>query len=80
MENYWNWKLLDTVEAVTETAEGMRWKGQHPVVKLVSKTYETGIRLSRQAMQELETRLKRLPGLEKWFIDIPYAEIFAVDT
>ena len=32
MENDWNGTLLDSVEAVVRTAEGMRWKGKHPLV------------------------------------------------
>jgi hypothetical protein len=48
----------------------MTWKGAHPVVELVTTTYETGVKLTKAAMQAVEARLTRLPGLEKWFVDI----------
>jgi hypothetical protein len=72
LENYWRGSLLDSVHCVLEMAGAMRWQGKHPVVRLVSKVYETGVRLTKDAMKELELRLKRLPGLEKWFVDIPF--------
>ena len=34
-------------------------------------TYSTGVKLTAKAMAELETRIIRLPGLEKWFVKIP---------
>ena len=72
LENYWRGCLLDSVECVLEMAGAMRWKGMKPVVRLVQKVYETGVHLTKDAMKKLELRLKRLPGLEKWFVDIPF--------
>jgi hypothetical protein len=72
LENYWNGTLLDSVECVMEMAGAMRWKGKHPTVQLVTKVYQTGLRLTKVAMRSLEKRLLRLPGLEKWFVDIPF--------
>lgn len=70
LEQHWNGSLLDTVETVLAFAETMTWKRQHPVVTLVKKTYHTGVSLTKQAMDELEKRFERLPGLEKWFVRI----------
>jgi len=70
LENHWNGSLLDTVETVLNFAETMTWKGHHPVVQLVEKTYQTGAKLTEKAMAELEERLGRLPNLEKWFVCI----------
>ena len=70
LENHWNGSLLDTVETVLNFAETMTWNGRHPVVQLVEKTYQTGIKLTQKAMAELEKRLERLPNLEKWFVRI----------
>ncbi|PZV01323.1 MAG: ISAzo13 family transposase, partial [Leptolyngbya sp.] len=39
-------------------------------VNLVTQTYNTGIKLTQHAMAELEKSLHRLPGLEKWFVEI----------
>jgi hypothetical protein len=68
----WNGTLLDTVDAVVGYAQSMTWKQQHPVVRLVTQTYESGVHLSKKAMKtiERESRLSRLPYLSSWFIDI----------
>ena len=70
LERHWNGALLDTVDAVVGYAQSMTWKQQHPVVRLVTQTYESGVRLSNKAMKTVETRLSRLPNLSSWFIDI----------
>jgi hypothetical protein len=63
--------LLDTVEAAIGFATSMRWKGEHPtVVPWLHKTYDKGVKLTKHAMQAVEDRLERLPGLEKWFVRI----------
>ena len=48
----------------------MTWKGFHPTVKLVMTTYQKGVKLTKEAMKQVEKQLRRLPGLEKWFVDI----------
>jgi transposase len=70
LENHWNGSLLDTVDSVIEFARTMSWKGNHPLVSLVTTTYASGVRLTKDAMEALESQITRLPGLEKWFVDI----------
>jgi Rhodopirellula transposase DDE domain len=70
LENHWNGSLLDTVDAVLKFTASMTWRGVAPVVELVTTTYKTGVRLSQEAMDVIEAQIARLPGLEKWFIDI----------
>ncbi len=70
LEMHWNGALLERVETVIEFARTMRWKGVHPLVDLVTTTYETGVKLTKEAMAVLETQVERLPELEKWFVDI----------
>jgi transposase len=70
LENHWNGALLDTVDAVLQFAESMTWKGLHPMVDLVTTTYETGVKRTKEAMATLESQVARLPQLEKWFVDI----------
>jgi len=72
LEQHWNGALLDSVEAVIQYATSMTWKGKHPVVELITTTYQTGVKLTKQEMDALETQLQRLPSLEKWFVNIPY--------
>ena len=70
LENHWNGALLDTVEAVVGYARSMTWNQQHPAVRLVTQVYELGVKLSKKAMEAVESRLSRLPHLPSWFIDI----------
>jgi transposase len=70
LEQHWNGSLLDSVETVLKFAQSLEFKGKHPVVKLVKKTYQTGVKLSSKAMEEIEQRIKRLPHLPKWFVEI----------
>jgi transposase len=70
LENHWNGTLLDSIATVLEFARTMTWKGQHPIVDLVTTTYKTGVKLTKDAMQRIETQLQRLPDLGKWFVDI----------
>ena len=70
LENEWNGDLLDTIPAALGHAQSMTWNGNHPVVQFVDKLYESGKKLGAAAMRALEKRLQRLPGLEKWFVDV----------
>jgi transposase len=70
LENHWNGSLLDTLDTVIQFARTMTWKGNHPVVELVTTPYATGVRLTKDAMEALESQITRLPDLEKWFVDI----------
>lgn len=70
LEQHWNGSLLDSVETVLGFARTMKWKGMQAVVKLVERSYQTGVRLSTKAMARLEERLERLAGLERWFVRI----------
>lgn len=70
LETHWNGALLDSIEAVLQFARTMTWKGTHPVVELVTTTYQTGVKLTAEAMDLVEAQIKRLPLLGKWFVDI----------
>ena len=79
LENHWNGALLDSVEVVLDYARTMTWKGLNPTVELVTKTYQNGVKLTKDAMKKVERQLQRLPGLERWFVDI-YPSPNAWDT
>jgi Rhodopirellula transposase DDE domain len=70
LETHWNGALLDSIDAVIRFAATMTWNGKAPVVELVTTTYQTGVKLTKDAMQLVEMQIKRLPGLGKWFVDI----------
>jgi hypothetical protein len=70
LEKHWNGSLLDTINSVVEFAKTMTWKGVHPAVTVVTKTYAAGVKLSKTAMKAIEAQLHRREGLEPWFVDI----------
>lgn len=80
LEQHWNGDVLDTVETVVKFAQTMTWKGKHPVVSLMTNTYQTGVRLTKRAMVEVETHIQRLAGLERWFVNISCATPPSLDT
>jgi transposase len=71
LEHHWNGELLDSEDAVLNFASSLAFKGNRPVVELVTQDYPTGVKLSPLEMAELEQQFHRLPGLEKWFVEIP---------
>jgi transposase len=70
LENHWNGTLLDSLDTVLQCARTMTWNGIPPVVDLVTTAYQTGVTLTQEAMEAVEARLKRLPKLGKWCVDI----------
>jgi len=72
LENHWNGALLDSLDAVCGFTASMTWKGAHPVVAVVTTTYQTCVTLAKDAMAAAEAQVVRLLHLDKWFVDIPY--------
>jgi hypothetical protein len=70
LEQYWNGMLLTDVETAVDIAANMRWKGKYPAVLLIERIYEKGVKLKKKAMAAYEAMIERLPGLEKWFVQI----------
>ncbi len=78
LENHWNGSILDEIETALNFASTMKWKGKHPVVKLVHETSAQGVKLTKKAMNQIEKKIERLtnssheifPNLGNWLIDI----------
>jgi len=49
----------------------MTYNGVSPIVKLIDKVYTTGVTLTKSEMEEVEKKIVRLEGLEKWSIRVP---------
>jgi hypothetical protein len=50
------------VLALTRT---LTWQSKHPMVALVTTTYEMGVKVAKDALPPVAAQLKRLSGLEK---------------
>ena len=70
LELHWNGTLLNTVGTVLEWARTMTWKGLHPIINLLDKTYENGVSLTKKAFKEIEKRLERDEALPKYCVRI----------
>jgi transposase len=70
LEMHWNGTLLHSVETVLEWARTMTWKATRPIVNLLNKTYEKGVRLAKKAFKLIETRLQRDEALPKYCVRI----------
>ncbi len=70
LESYWRGEILDSEEAVMGYARSMTYNGNHPRVHRVEKEYVKGVVRTPSQMKQLELLVDRLPGLEKWFVEI----------
>lgn len=77
LEQHWNGSLLDSVDAVLNFIKTMTWKGVKPQVELVTATYHTGVKLSKDDMEDIEMQIVRLPDLGKWFVTISPTTVWA---
>lgn len=70
LEEHWNGELLDSVNKAINWAGTMTWKGIKPVVHLLEKIYEKGIRLTKKEMKPYESKIQRSKSLPKWDVII----------
>jgi transposase len=66
LEQHWNGTLLDSVEKALQWAKTMTWRGVSPVIQLLDKIYQTGIRLTKKEMEQYQPYLTRSETLPKW--------------
>jgi len=60
-----NGDVMDTVETVLKFAESMTYNEKNPIVELTEKIYETGVKVSKKAMEKYNQFIERMPSLEK---------------
>lgn len=70
LENHWNGTLLTSLETALNWAKTMTWHGIAPIVHLLDRVYETGVRLTKSAFRPVATRLTRSSALPKWSVVI----------
>ena len=69
LENYWSGDPLLTIDHALGMARNMTYKGVHPISSL-HRGGTKGIKVDKTGMKILSPALKRLEGLEKWFVKI----------
>lgn len=70
LENHWNASLLTSIETTLNWARTMTWRGVLPIVHLLDRIYETGVRLTKSAFRPIADRLERSLTLPKWSLVI----------
>jgi hypothetical protein len=70
LENHWNGALLSTVATALEWAKTMTWRKIRPMVHLLDRVYQTGVKLTKAAFRPVAARLERLETLPKWSLVI----------
>ena len=70
LEQHWNGQLLDSIEAVVGYASTMTYNGIRPVVRLVNKLYQKGVRVKAKAMKAVNTYLQRDLGIPDYLVTI----------
>ena len=70
LEKHWNGTLLDCRTTVLEWARTMTWHGISPVVKLLDRVYEKGVKIAKKAFQSIAKRLKRNDTIPKYTVRI----------
>lgn len=73
-EKHRNGELLDNIDKIIGLAKTMTYRGKSPVVNFIKDVYKTGVKLTKKVMQTYECLIHRLPGLEKWFVSVPFYE------
>jgi len=70
LESHWNGALLSTVDTALKWAQTMTWRGVKPIVHLLDRVYNTGVRLTKKLFRPIASRLLRSPTLPKWSLTI----------
>lgn len=70
LENYWNGAILDSVDAALQWTSQMTWKGIAPIVHRVETTYQTGVKVLVDELEQYKPFWQRSETLPKWDITI----------
>lgn len=70
LENHWNGTLLTSIQTALAWAKTMTWRGVAPIVHLMDRVYETGVRLLPREFRPIAARLERSISLPKWSLII----------
>lgn len=70
LEQHWNGSLLSTTSTALCWARSMTWRGVKPIVHLIERAYERGVKLTKKEFRPWAERLHRVPDLGKWSLTI----------
>ena len=70
LENHWDGALLTSASTALQWAKTMTWHGVAPIVHLLDRVYQTGVRIVPRLFRSIATRLERSASLPKWSVVI----------
>jgi len=70
LENHWNATLLTSIQVALAWAKTMTWRGVAPIVHLIDRIYEAGVRILPRDFRTIAARLERSTSLPKWSLTI----------
>ena len=70
LEQHWNGTILSSIDVAMRWAQSMTWRGVSPMVSLLDRVYQSGVRLSKQEFRPIAQRLSRSEKLGKWHLTI----------
>ena len=70
LENHWRGEILYTIDKALGLASSMTYNMINPEVELIDTEYRNGVTLDKKEMAHYESKIQRMVGLEKWFVDI----------
>jgi len=70
LELHWDAAMLDTEETIKKYIETCTYDQKHLKATIIDTIYNTGVKVNKKAMEIYEKAIKRLPGLEDWFVHI----------
>ena len=70
LERHWNGTLIDSATTAMHWAATMTWKGLRPVVELLERAYDKGVRVAKKAFRSIAQRLQRDAALPKYSVRI----------
>jgi transposase len=70
LEKKWNGVLLNCWEVIRACALRMTWKGRHPTVERLMRTYAKKVKVAKEVMRTYDARLQRSDTLPKYDITI----------
>lgn len=70
LESHWNGALLTSTSTALQWAKTMTWHGVAPIVHLLDRVYQTGVRIVPRLFSPIAARLERSASLPKWSVVI----------
>jgi hypothetical protein len=64
------WHIVEFCGNYQGWAKTMTWKGLNPMVKMIEKTYQKGVKVCKKDFKNISDRLNRHESLPKYYVTI----------